>query len=427
MAMYIIDRRLNPKSRSLGNRQRFVRRAKAEIREAVNEAVRTRSVTSIDGREPIKARIKRLNEPTFSLDPDQGRREFILPGNRTFQVGDRIPKPPTGAGGGGLEGSPDGEGEDEFVFTLTREEFLDVFFDDLALPDLLKRALKQDRSPIPTRAGFTTDGPPAQLSHERTMRNSLSRRIAMRRPAEAEIEALEAEAEDAEAEGDPEAAARLRERAEALRRRRRLVPYLDPLDLRYRRFERTPKPMTQAVMFCLMDTSASMTEPVKDLAKRFFMLLYLFLSREYDEVQMVFIRHTTTAREVDEETFFRGTDTGGTVVSSALEKMQEIVRARYPLNDWNIYAAQASDGQDFSDDLGVCLKLMGELLPICQYYAYVEVTSPQIPALVSVSPLWRAYGSIASEYRNFAMREIRTPDEILPVFRGLFARSRAAA
>jgi uncharacterized sporulation protein YeaH/YhbH (DUF444 family) len=426
--MPIIDRRLNPKSRSLGNRQRFIRRAKVELREAVNEAIRSRTVTSIDGKEGVKARVKGMKEPTFGLDSGRGVRDFVVPGNKTFNTGDRIPKPPKGGGkGGGRDGAPDGEGEDDFTFTLTREEFLDIFFEDLALPDLLKKKLGRQKSEAPQRAGFTTEGSPSKLSYGRTMSNSLARRVALKRPKQSEIDSLEEQQADAEAAGDHEAAALLAEHAATLRRRRILVPYLDPLDLRYRRFESVPKPVTQAVMFCLMDVSASMTEPLKDLAKRFYMLLYLFLSREYEAVEVVFIRHTTTAREVDEESFFRGTDTGGTVVSTALELMKEIIDKRYPVDEWNIYAAQASDGHDFSDDLAICQEMLAELVPLCQYYAYVEVSSPHLMAGASQSPLWGAYEQVRDTQPNFAMRHITSPDEILPVFRRLFARAKEAA
>ena len=83
-----------------------------------------------------------------------------------------------------------------------------------------------------------------------------------------------------------------------------MIPYIDPLDVRYRRFEAHPKPVAQAVMFCLMDVSGSMTEHMKDLAKRFYVLLYIFLKRRYKNVDVVFIRHTHQAQEVDEDTFF---------------------------------------------------------------------------------------------------------------------------
>ncbi len=427
MPSQIIDRRLNPKSKSLGNRQRFIRRAKAEIREAVNESIKKRTVTSIDGKEGVRARVKKLKEPTFGLDPKTGGRDFVVPGNKHFQAGDKIPKPKQGGGGKGQKGSPDGEGEDDFVFTLTREEFLDVFFEDLALPDMLKRKLKQEKAEKPQRAGYSTEGPPAKLSYAQTMRNSLARRTALRRPKLSEIEEREAEAEAAEAAGETAKAEELRAEAARLKRKRLLTPYLDPLDLRYRRFETVPKPSTQAVMFCLMDASASMTEPLKDLAKRFFMLLYLFLTKEYENVSVVFIRHTTTARECDEESFFRATDTGGTVVSTALIKMQEIIEARYPPEDWNIYAAQASDGHDFSDDLAISQDKLEEILPLCQYYAYVEVSAPHMMSASMESALWGAYAEVDGRWDNFAMRHITAPDEILPVFRRLFARDREAA
>jgi len=209
----------------------------------------------------------------------------------------------------------------------------------------------------PVRAGLTTDGPPAKLNRLRTMRNSLARRIALRRPRLGELGELEAAIAEEEQKEEPdlEVIERLKARLARLTHIRKIVAYIDPIDLQYNRHERRPKPRTQAVMFCLMDVSASMTEPLKDLAKRFFMLLHLFLSRHYAEVDVVFIRHTTTAQEVDEESFFRDTESGGTVISTALEEMLRVVRERYPVEDWNIYAAQASDGHNFDDDMERCV------------------------------------------------------------------------
>jgi uncharacterized sporulation protein YeaH/YhbH (DUF444 family) len=142
---------------------------------------------------------------------------------------------------------------------------------------------------------------------------------------------------------------------------------------------------------------------------------------------VVFIRHTTTARECDEEAFFRATDTGGTIVSTALLKMQEIVAERFPVEDWNIYVAQASDGHDFSDDLAVSQDLLREILPICQHFAYVEVSAPHMLTASMESALWSAYAPLTDAFPNFAMRRIASPEEILPVFRRLFARDQEAA
>jgi uncharacterized sporulation protein YeaH/YhbH (DUF444 family) len=425
--MHIVDRRLNPKAKSLGNRQRFLRRAKHEIREAVRDSLRKRKVSDVDGGEDVRIRSKSLREPNFGLGRERGERDYVLPGNKEFAPGDVIRKPESGGGGRGNKGSADGEGEDDFVFSLTREEFLDIFFEDLQLPNLIKARLKTMKSAEAMRAGFTTDGPPAKLNRVQTLRKSMARRIALRRPRKAEIDALEAEIAEAEAENprDDEKIEQLKARLHTLNYQRKVVGYIDPLDLTYNRTERRPRPKTQAVMFCLMDVSASMTEELKELSKRFFMLLHLFLTRHYSEVDIVFIRHTTKAQEVDEETFFRATETGGTVISSALDEMLRVVRDRYPVDDWNIYAAQASDGHNFDDDMGRCMDMLeNEILPICQYYAYIEVYSDEhLSPFLSV--VWSGYETIDDNHENFAMKRVSGPGDIYPVFRELFSSTEA--
>jgi uncharacterized sporulation protein YeaH/YhbH (DUF444 family) len=428
--MQIVDRRLNPKSKSLGNRQRFLRRAKAEIREAIRDSLKSRKVSETENSENVTIRSKSLREPSFALGRNSGLRDFVLPGNEEYGVGDQIPKPEGGGGGRGSQGSPDGEGQDEFTFTLTKEEFLDLFFDDLKLPNLIKVQLKDLKAPKLARAGDTTDGPPARLNRTRTMRKSLGRRMALRRPSLAEIERLEAELAAAEAETprDETKTAMLRSKVEFKQRLRRTIAYIDPIDLAFNRFERVPKPTTQAVMFCLMDASASMTEPLKDLAKRFFMLLHVFLTRYYREVHIVFIRHTSTAAEVDEDTFFRGTETGGTVISTALEEMLKVVRARYSPADWNIYAAQASDGDNFHDDMPRCLDLLNnDILPLCQYFAYIETAHGERFNDTLETPVWRGYMEIAQHRKHFAVRRVAAPEDIFPVFHELFSAGTAAA
>jgi hypothetical protein len=427
--MNIVDRRLNPKSKSLGNRQRFLRRARSEIKEAVREALKKRKVSDVEASEKISIKSKSLKEPSFSLGRSDGTRDFVLPGNKDFSVGDVIPKPDGGGGGGGQKGSSDGSGEDDFVFTLTKEEFLDLFFEDLKLPNMVKAKLKSLRNPMPMRAGFQADGPPARLHHGRTMRNSLARRIALNRPSSESIRRLEEDLALALAADPKDEAliADIERRLNHLKHMRKTVAYIDPLDLRYKRFEKVPKPTTQAVMFCLMDVSASMTEQLKDLAKRFFMLLHVFLTRHYREVQVVFIRHTTEAQEVDEEQFFKDTATGGTVISTAFDEMMKVVKERYPASDWNIYAAQASDGHNFSDDMARCIELLEEeILPICQYFAYIEVV-PQGMQMSEDSVVWQGYTEMAERQDNFAMRQVSQPGEIYPVFRELFSGSEAAA
>ncbi|HUL09556.1 MAG TPA: YeaH/YhbH family protein [Candidatus Acidoferrum sp.] len=428
--MNIVDRRLNPKGKSHTNRQRFIRLARDTLKEAVARSIKERSLGDVDTKEVVNIPKKRIQEPRFHHSTRGGYREHVLPGNKEFVQGDTLPKPEEGgAGGGGREGSPDGEGQDNFQFALSRDEYLDILFDELELPDLAKTHLKEATTLRTTRAGYSHSGSPSNLNLVRTMRHSLARRISLHRPKAAEIAALEAEIADAK---DETTRAELKARHEKLIRRARYIAYIDPVDLRFNRFEPTPKPNAQAVMFCLMDVSGSMSESMKDLAKRFFLLLHLFLSRKYDHVEIVFVRHTSQAKEVDEETFFRSTETGGTVVSSALEEMRRIVAERYPLEDWNIYAAQASDGDNYSGDSETCTRLLrDELLPISQYFAYVEVVDEREAGMfrseANASALWRDYKVVADGNPNFAMRRVFSKADIFPVFHQLFAKNRKAA
>ncbi|MBO0710371.1 MAG: YeaH/YhbH family protein [Acetobacteraceae bacterium] len=431
--MHIVDRRLNPGGKSLANRQRFMRRAKALIRKAVHESSADRSIKEADHGGEISLPAQGVHEPTFRRSATGGTREYLLPGNKEYIEGDTIPRPPQGAGGGGSEGSPDGEGEDDFRFALSQDEYIDLFLEDLELPDLAKRRVVDAEAVDWYRAGYTTSGSPANLAIGRTVRNSLSRRIAMRRPKADEIRALRAEIEALENRAnDPARLAELKEELERLLRRSTLIPYIDPIDVRYRRFESAPRPIAKAVMFCLMDVSGSMTEHMKDLAKRFYVLLYIFLKRRYKHVDVVFIRHTHQAQEVDEDTFFHSPETGGTVVSTALEEMIRVVAERYRPEDWNIYAAQASDGDNTSSDNDKTAALLtDQILPICQYYAYLEVgrEGENFPPgfIRRESDLWQTYNAICRAGAPMAMRKVNHRRDIYPVFRELFAKKTAKA
>ena len=424
--MNVVDRRPNPKGKSLSNRQRFLARARVEVKSAVQEALRKRKVADVEHGEKVAIPTRGISEPIFHHNRRTGKTDHIIPGNKEYVRGDEIPRPTGGEGQGGREGSPDGSGDDAFEFTLSKEEFLDMFFEDLELPDLVKKSLKDTTAVDLQRAGYTVTGTPSNLSVPRTLRNSMGRRIALRRPKLSEIETAQHALEEARVAGDEEAIERLTREFERLERRSKIIPYIDPIDVRYRRFDRVPRPNTEAVMFCLMDVSGSMTEAMKDLAKRFFMLLHVFLTRRYRHVDVVFIRHTSTAEEVDEETFFYSRETGGTVVSTALEKMLEIARARYPIDRWNIYGAQASDGDNYGADSSRCVSLLGgDVLPLCQYFAYVEVGDGMGGSLTGLSrdsDLWRAYSEVAPAHPHFAMRRVGDPSQIFTVFHELFAK-----
>ena len=416
MVMHIVDRRLNPNNKSLENRQRFLRRAKALIQGAVKKSSEGRDIKDVLEGGEVRIPLDGMNEPRFHREG--GTRDLVLPGNKKFVEGDILPR--SGEGAAGKPSEPgEGEGEDAFRFVLSRDEFVDLFLDDLELPDLAKRKLAQTETQGLRRAGYSTSGTPANLSISRTVRLATARRVALRRPRSETIAQLEADL----AECHDERRAELLAELEALKSRSRRIPFIDPIDIRYRRFETTPRPVAQAVMFCLMDVSGSMSEHMKDLAKRFYMLLYVFLTRRYRYVEIVFIRHTDRAEEVDENTFFHDPASGGTLVSSALEAMHEIVRTRYRPADWNIYAAQASDGDNSYSDGELAGRLLTDLiLPVTQFFAYLEVGESGGGMSESESSLWTLYQRLRTEGAPLSMRKVCNRSEIFPVFHELFHR-----
>jgi uncharacterized sporulation protein YeaH/YhbH (DUF444 family) len=433
---HFVDRRLNPKGKSLANRQRFLRRARAQVREAVQKSLKDAGIADIGKDRKIRISTKDTKEPRFRLDPKSGgERDFVLPGNKEFTPGDEIKKPRSGEGGG-KQAADSGEGEDDFEFTMTHEEMLDIFFEDLELPNLVRTTLKETPSRTWKRAGITTAGSPTQINLLRTMRNSFGRRLALKRPRVADIAALEAELDRTEREEPPgeearEKIAQLKERIAKANAKRKWIAFIDPIDVRYNAFTEQPVPTSQAVMFCLMDVSGSMGEREKDLAKRFYMLLHLFLKLRYKRVDIVFIRHTHDAQEVDEQEFFHSRQSGGTIVSTALDKMLEIQKERYATADWNIYAAQASDGYTQSGDARRCVEMLnGDIMPLCQYYAYIEILDEREMEVFasedSGAELWRAYRTVAELWPNFATKRISKPADIFPVFRELFKKTESA-
>ena len=427
---HIVDRRLNGKNKSAVNRERFLRRYRHHIKKAVSDAVQRRSITDVEGGESVSIPSRDLEEPIFHHGQG-GRREMVHPGNKEFVAGDELPKPPGGGGGGQGDGkaSPDGEGMDEFAFQITQDEFLEFLFDDLELPNLARKRLRDTEAFKYVRSGFSTQGVPAKLDVVRSLRGAHARRLSLGGARKRRIRELEGQlAALTSAPDNLDPAFSHKDQIEALeteiakmKGNLKRIPYIDEIDLRYRQHLKQPQPATSAVMFCLMDVSGSMTQMHKDIAKRFFILLYLFLKKNYKRIDVVFIRHHTSAKEVDEEEFFYSRETGGTIVSSALKLMNKIIRARYSPAEWNIYAAQASDGDNWNDDSPVCSKILSEqILPLVQYYSYVEIT-PQDHQM-----LWYEYEKVMAENPNsFAMQQISDPSDIYPVFRHLFERKAA--
>lgn len=419
MANTIIDRRKNPGSKSSDNRQKFIKRTKKEIRKSIHDTLGKRSIKGSGDAQDVVITRKGIDEPQFGHNPKTGSRDIVLPGNKDFVEGDLLQKPRSGQGQGGgeSEASNEGIGEDEFGFALSNDEFVNILFEDLELPHMISKENKAVERFELTRSGYTNDGNPAQMNLEKSMVNSLGRKIALKSPKLKKIKELEAELETCK---DKERRVEIEEEISKLRIRANAISFVDPVDLRYNNFSKKPAPISQAVVFFIMDVSASMTEEHKDLAKRFFMLLNLFVSRKYKRVDCVFIRHHILATECTEEDFFNNKENGGTIVSSAFKLSKEIVDDRYSPNEWNIYFAQASDGDNFDHDNEELKNIItNDILPITQYFSYIQVGQKR-HGYYNSGNLLQEYVSLQAKNKNMVTKHIEDTSDIYPVFREIF-------
>ncbi len=416
-----IDRRLNSKNKSTVNRQRFLRRYKNQIKKSVSDAINKRGVTDINSGENIIIPKRDLSEPFFHQG-DGGIKDKVHPGNDQFIPGDTIPKPPKqkGQGGGKGDASDNGEGEDDFAFSISKEEYLNLLFENLELPNLEKNQLDKLIEYKTVRAGYCAEGVPANIDIVKSLQGSIARRIAMTSSKRKRLKELEHQRQSIACDKhdhvyeERSLLLQINELKDLIGK----VPFIDTFDLRFRNYAKQAVPTSKAVMFCLMDVSGSMDQATKEMAKRFYILLYLFLSRTYKNIDVVYIRHHTQAKEVNEHEFFYSQETGGTIASSALDLMNQIINERYNDNQWNIYGAQASDGDNWADDSPRCKSLLeNQILPKSRYFSYIEITQR------AHQTLWQHYQKIADLNPKFAMQHIKSVDDIYPVFRELFKKN----
>jgi uncharacterized sporulation protein YeaH/YhbH (DUF444 family) len=414
----LIDARHRGRDKSADNRARFLRRFKGLLRTKVADLAKQRSIRDSTQGAEVELSPNDISEPRFRHRAGSGAESRVLPGNERFTRGQTIPRRPPAGGQGPGGGDPgEGDSEDVFRFALTRDEYLAILFDDLELPRLLRTQQADMTETRMRRAGYTRQGVPGTLAVPRTMKTSLARRIALAgslreqlRMTRVRLETLE---QTPQQEQVPDEAKALRAHLEALENRLRTVPFLDELDLRYRASVPFQLPRTAAVMICLMDVSSSMDEDLKDIAKRFFLLLYLFLERKYERIELVFVRHTDDAEECDEREFFHGTKSGGTRVLAGLQKVSEIAN-RYASAQWNLYLAQASDGDAFGDDGARSAQFLSEhLCEQLRFAVYLGVGNEEN------STLARNYRSVM-DGPNFSMAHAATRDQVYPAFRTLF-------
>jgi uncharacterized sporulation protein YeaH/YhbH (DUF444 family) len=417
--LQLIDRRPNSRGKSDVNRARFLRRYKTQIQGAVKKMIGERSLTDMEKGGEVRVPRKDISEPSFNFGRG-GDREFVLPGNREYAAGDRIPRTERRRRTGSRHRRRRWRRRGRVrVLAVARRVHADLLRRSRAAQSGAHRA-RQGEKYTSVRSGYAKSGTPANLAVIRTLSQSLARRIALGGGPHPRDAGGRGPVHHRAGRGPLGAGRRSVRRARPAAATRGGLPFIDEPDLRYRNRVLRPEPVSRAAMFCLMDVSASMDEDKKDLAKRFFTLLYLFLTRKYTEVELVFIRHTDDAEEVDENTFFHDTRTGGTVVLSALELADTIRRERYA-NGWNVYAAQASDGDAFGADPARSARFLREkLLPATRYYTYLELCASSESE--HSSTLWSEYGRVAEATPNFAMKRASDRSEIYPVFREMFRK-----
>lgn len=404
----IIDRRTT-KNRSATHRKRFLDRHSRHIKDAVKKAITEKSIENIDQEGvDVTVPVGDLDQPSIMPDFNSGRSDKVHTGNKEFIPGDKIPNQNGGGSGGQGKGSGgDGEGQDDFVFQVSQEEFLQYLFEDLELPDLVKKQLKM-KTVGQKPAGFSNVGLPQNLDIVRTFKGSMARHLI----AEADYKRKLKQIEENDELSDEEKA----EEIKKIKRYLDSVPFLDDIDMRFKIQTPIEKPDTSAVMFCVMDTSGSMTANHKELAKRFYLLLYLFLRRQYKDLDIVFIRYHTVAKEVSEEDFFYSRETGGTCASTAFKLMDEIIKDRYSPSDWNIYVAHATDGDNFDYDMADLESVLEQsILPNVQYYSYIELMAEK----TDLKPL---YTDLSSRHQNISYTNIKDKSDVYPSLRELFSK-----
>lgn len=444
MPFILVDRRKAGGGKSSPNRQKLIKRIKSFIKSSVPQNIGQGGVSGQNAKNasPVKVAGAALEEPWFAYSRD-GEHTAVIIGNNEYDRGDEIEVPQED--GSSNSGGPGDNGEDDFIVNIARDEFLDLFFEDCELPNLVNEKYTEKLDNTSQPAGFSTTGSPAQLSIIRTYKTSLGRRKAMSGPHQREKEELLAELEiiNSILEGNPlnsSANARwnyITARLDEISKKLAFLRGFDTSDLRYRKKEAKPLKTVDAVLIMVMDISGSMDENKKTIARRWFALLYAFIKRRYGSTELVFIAHTDEPFEMSEDDFFSTRINGGTTVSPALEMINTIIKERYDPNETNIYVSHASDGDNWdSDNHNVIDEMVGDgnLMSKIQLFSYVEVGkgsnwfSVNTTGSSTDTGLWTAYDESRNRLNNLnkmTLAIIETADECYAVFKKVFRKARS--
>jgi sporulation protein YhbH len=393
--------------RSAGDRQRHRDKLREAIRDNIADIISEESIIGRHKDRIIKVPIRAIKEYRFVFGDNQSRAGS---GDGETEPGQVIGK--SGKEGEGSGKAGDQPGVDYYETDVTLEELIEIMFEDLELPDMERKILREVMSErIAKRKGYRKAGVRVHLDRRRTAKARIRRMV-----ASGSSSAFDETGESAKGLSPiSEAADNSDESAEER------FPFRRD-DLTYKRLVEDTREESNAVVMCIMDTSGSMDSMKKYLARSFFFLLYQFVSTKYQNVELVFIGHHTQAREVTEEEFFHKGESGGTLISSGYNKTLEIIYDRYHPSIWNVYAFHCSDGDNFDSDNANAIKSAKELCEVCNLFGYGEI-----------KPLGSHYyeSSMLDMFRrieadNFQSVLIERKEDIWPSFKTFLSRDKVA-
>lgn len=385
-------------------------------RELVEESIK-KNLGNIIAEESIigKSRDKKIKIPIRGIKEFQfvyGRNKpGIGSGDGSEKRGDKFTGEAQSGSGKGRAGNQ--EGEEIYETEITIEEVIRYLFDDLNLPDIDKKQLSQLEEKSYRKLGYQQRGIPPRLAKKRSTVEKIKRKQATKRTLnELNQEKTQKYDEDSDENSEIHVSSI---QINGLQKNR--FPFIED-DLRYYRIKEDNKKDYNAVVLCIMDVSGSMDQTKKYLARSFYFLLYQFLQLKYSNVEVVFIAHTTTAKEVNEKEFFHRGESGGTYISSGYEKALEIISERYSPSNWNIYAFHCSDGDNWSEDNKKAVDSAKKLCEVCNLFGYGEI----VPGYYSMGSTIKAELQSKIDSKNFAAININKKEDVLPALKKLLEK-----
>ncbi|WP_010248406.1 sporulation protein YhbH [Acetivibrio cellulolyticus] len=367
----------NGKDRSAEDKRRHRELVEESIKKNIGNIIAEESIIGQSKDKKIKIPIKGIKEYQFVYGNNG---TSAGSGDGSEKRGDRIGEDKAGKSGKGDGQAGNQEGEDIYETEVTIEELINYLFDDLNLPDIDKKKMAEIESIRSFKnLGYQRKGIPPRLAKKRSVIEKIKRKQGFKRNHEENDDIENPEDDVLETENDPQ---------------NKRFPFMED-DLRYRRVREDHKKDFNAVVICIMDVSGSMDQTKKYMARSFYFLLYQFIRLKYSNVEVVFVAHTTTAKEVNENEFFHKGESGGTYISSGYEKALEIVEQRYNPASWNIYAFHCSDGDNWFEDNKRAVELAQKLCEVCNLFGYGEI----VPGYYSSA------STIKSEYQKNINKE----------------------